>query len=117
MFDEDKFWPWGENQNREQIPANLENDDENKEQSTKQPIAETNQQDDNNVRPQRTRNKPAWMTGYEVGGNDQSENEEPLTYFDLFSNYDLIRLEDACKDLKWQKAMDVEIAAIEKNNT
>ena len=39
------------------------------------------------------------------------------TYLALFSGCDPIKFEDAYKDVKWQKAMDVEIAAIGKNNT
>ena len=38
-------------------------------------------------------------------------------YLALFSGCDPVKFEDAYKDVKWQKAMDVEIAAIGKNNT
>ena len=41
----------------------------------------------------------------------------PIRHFSLFSYYDLLAFEDAIKESKWRKAMDVEIAAItmEKN--
>lgn len=55
------------------------------------------------------------MIDYEVTGIDQSE--DPLTYFALFSDCDPTVFEEAIKDLKWQKAMDEEIATIERNNT
>ncbi|XP_060179691.1 uncharacterized protein LOC132609635 [Lycium barbarum] len=65
--------------------------------------------------PQRNRKQPTWMADYEVSGNDQSGNEDSLIYLALFSGCDLVRFEDASNDLKWQKAMDVDIAVIEKN--
>lgn len=51
-----------------------------------------------------------------ISGN-QSDDEDPQTYFALFTDYDHVNFEDACKDLKWQKAMDDKITAIEKNYT
>ena len=56
------------------------------------------------------------MADYEVSGNEKSGNKDSSTYLALFSGCDPVRFEDAYKDVKWQKAMDVEIAAIEKNN-
>ena len=58
---------------------------------------------------------PAWMTDYEVTRIDQSE--DPITHFALFSDYDPTTFESAMKESKWQKAMDDEITAIERNNT
>ena len=39
------------------------------------------------------------------------------TYLALFSGCDPVKFDNAYKDVKWQKAMDVEIATTEKNNT
>ena len=55
------------------------------------------------------------MSDYEVSGFGQSE--DPLTHFVLFSDCDPIAFQEAVKESKWQKAMDEEIKAIEKNNT
>ncbi|KAF2292469.1 hypothetical protein GH714_023138 [Hevea brasiliensis] len=59
--------------------------------------------------------RPAWLSNYEVAKIDQSEYR--LTHFALFSNCDPTNFESAIKDVKWQKAMDDEIAAIERNDT
>ncbi|TYK11224.1 Integrase, catalytic core [Cucumis melo var. makuwa] len=70
---------------------------------------------DNEERPQRTKRKPAWMTDYEVTGINESD--DLLTYFALFSDCDPRIFEEVIKDPKWQRAMDEEIEAIERNNT
>lgn len=36
----------------------------------------------------------------------------PITHFSLFSYYDIVDFENAIKESKWRKAMDLEIAAI-----
>ena len=61
------------------------------------------------------RKRPAWMYDYEVTGIDQSK--DPLTHFALFSDCDPTTFESAVKDAKWQKVMDDEIEAIERNDT
>lgn len=55
------------------------------------------------------------MIDYAVSNTDDYENL--LTHFALFSHCDPTFFEDTVKELKWRKAMDVEIAAIERNNT
>ena len=55
------------------------------------------------------------MSDYEVTGVDDSE--DPLTHFALFSDCDPRNFEAAVKEPIWQKAMDKEIAAIERNDT
>lgn len=67
------------------------------------------------TRPQRTKSRPAWMQDYEVPGIDHVD--DPLTHFALFSDCDPVAFNDAVQDPKWQKAMNEEIHAIEKNNT
>ncbi|KAJ9560092.1 hypothetical protein OSB04_005252 [Centaurea solstitialis] len=66
-------------------------------------------------RPERVRKRPGWMADYEVPGADQVD--DPLTHFALFSDCDPIFFGEAVKEPKWRKAMDAEIAAIERNNT
>ncbi|GKU94475.1 hypothetical protein SLEP1_g7971 [Rubroshorea leprosula] len=66
-------------------------------------------------RSQRVRKRPSWMTDYEVTGIDHSE--DTLTHFSLFFDCYPIVFEEVAKESKWQKAMDEEIAAIERNNT
>ncbi|KAJ7980732.1 Retrovirus-related Pol polyprotein from transposon TNT 1-94 [Quillaja saponaria] len=64
---------------------------------------------------QRVRKRPAWMKDYEITGIDQTEDS--ITHFALFSDYDPTTFESAVKESKWQKAMNDEIEAIEKNDT
>jgi len=51
------------------------------------------------------------MSDYEVIGVSESF----FTHFVLFSDCDPTTFENALKESKWHKAMDDEIAAIEKN--
>lgn len=55
------------------------------------------------------------MIGYEVTGIDQTEDR--ITYFALFLDCDSTAFESTVKESKWWKAMDDEIATIERNNT
>ena len=63
----------------------------------------------------RVRRRPTWMQDYEVTGIDNLE--DPITHFALFSDYDPTTFKTAVKEEKWRKAMDVEIDAIERNDT
>lgn len=57
------------------------------------------------------------MRDYDAGDDlDQESDDEEVNIADLI-NQDPIRYEDAVKDDKWKKAMDLEIKAIEKNQT
>jgi len=60
----------------------------------------------------RVRRRLTWMEDYEV-----TEIGDSITRFALFSGYDLTTFESAIKEEKWQKAMDDEINAIERNDT
>lgn len=51
----------------------------------------------------------------EVIGINQSE--DPLTHFALLVNSDPTDFNKAVKELKWWKAIDDEIEAIQRNNT
>ncbi|KAJ7962205.1 Retrovirus-related Pol polyprotein from transposon TNT 1-94 [Quillaja saponaria] len=64
---------------------------------------------------QRVRKRPAWMKDYEVTGIDQTE--DPITHFALCSDCDPTTFESDVKESKWQKAMNDEIEAIQKNDT
>lgn len=52
------------------------------------------------------------MEDYEV--HEIEHNENPLTHF---VDCDPVAFEEAVKEAKWQKAMNAEIVAIERNNT
>ncbi|GKV25016.1 hypothetical protein SLEP1_g34527 [Rubroshorea leprosula] len=56
------------------------------------------------------------MLDYKVPRIEQADEEE-LTYFALFSYCDPVAFKDAVLESKWKKAMDEEIAAIERNNS
>ncbi|KAJ6874187.1 hypothetical protein NC651_032883 [Populus alba x Populus x berolinensis] len=65
---------------------------------------------------QRQRKMSAWMHDF-VSGNELSDDEDTIVQFDLFANFDPIKFKDAVKEEKWKKAMDLEIQAIERNDT
>ena len=72
------------------------------------------------ARPKRIRRQPAWMKDYVIGSDDDDgddDDDEPLAHFALLAESDPTEFEEAANDEKWQKAMQEEINAIEKNNT
>jgi len=76
-----------------------------------------------NIRPHEERNKvpPRWTSNYVTGEGLSEESEEEdaninLHYLALFTS-DPVHFEEAVKHDKWRTAMDIEIQAIEKNNT
>lgn len=112
VFYEEKFWPWI-NDVGLQIPTNFDGENEygrRQPMGSEQLVPTTTQEE----RSQRARRRPAWMTDYEVARIDQFE--DPLTHFALFSDCDPATFEAAIKESKWRKAMDEEIATIERNN-
>ena len=48
---------------------------------------------------------------FEVTNTDES-NKDLITYFALFSYCDLVAFENAIRELKWWKTMDIEVATI-----
>lgn len=66
-------------------------------------------------RDQRTRRRPILMNDYESGG--ELSDDETLTHLALFADCDPIAYEEVAKEAKWQRAIDSEIDAIERNNT
>lgn len=126
VFDERKFWNWSANKlDRQQVLVDLGDEVDKEEAENVQPVPNqditeqgkntSSTHETNDGRPQRNRKRPAWMIDYEVPGIDQSDDE--LSYFALFSDCDPVMFDDAVADAKWRKAMDEEIAAIERNNT
>lgn len=129
IFDEDRFWSWEENAITQQIPTSYDNDDDNAKNNNQLVHIEQQSMTPHDAttislsreppadlasssHSQRRRRRPAWMEDYEV-----SEIEDPITHFALFSDCDPIDFEVAVKETKWKKAMDDEIAAIERNHT
>lgn len=68
---------------------------------------------DEDVREQRTRHPPSWMKNY-VQGEDLSEEEANMAFI---VSSDPVNFEEAVKHPKWRPAMDAEIQSIEKNHT
>nr|GEW91104.1 copia-type polyprotein [Tanacetum cinerariifolium] len=72
-------------------------------------------------RPQRLRRPPTYLQDYSAGDdlevNSDEENELNITDLIQQNLQDPQRYEDAIKDECWKKAMDLEIQAIEKNQT
>jgi hypothetical protein len=64
---------------------------------------------------QRLRRRPVWMNDYTSG--EEFSNEDTLAHLVLFAESDPIAFDEAIKDSKWRKAMNVEIEAIERNHT
>lgn len=120
IFDEERFWIWDENNAKQQIQADF---DEENEDGRQQPLEKAqpvqNEQQTQakakDERPKRVRRQPTRMEDYEVQGIEH--NEDPLTHFALFPDCNPVAFKEAVKKSKWRKAMDVEIAAIERNNT
>lgn len=127
IFDEEQFWAWDEKDTRQEIGADFDGDNEdevNEPLENAQPVESGHQggNESNPVtetseeqRPRRVRRRPAWMEDYEVQGAENTE--ELLTHLVLFSDCDPMNFEDAVKEAKWQRAMDAEIDAIERNGT
>ena len=63
---------------------------------------------------QRQRRKPVWMRDYETGESVEEVDEEFAFHI---SNDDHVNFEEAVKEKKWQEAMELEIQAIERNQT
>ena len=47
----------------------------------------------------------------------QSDSDDTIAHYALFSYCDIVIFQKTVKDLKWQKAMDEEICSIEKNKS
>ncbi|CAL9007314.1 unnamed protein product [Prunus brigantina] len=63
----------------------------------------------------RQRRPPGWMTDY-VSGNELSDNKN-IAQIALTGGNDPTTFDDAVNSSKWRKAMDLEIQAMERNDT
>ncbi|KAL8162473.1 hypothetical protein V2J09_013962 [Rumex salicifolius] len=64
----------------------------------------------------RTRRPPGWLSDY-VSGNRISDVDDAVHMVQDMGSEDPITFAEAVRDEKWRKAMDSEIASIEKNET
>ena len=65
-------------------------------------------------RSQHVIQKSIWMSDYKIFEIDQFD--KPFTHFVLFLDCDSMTFKDIIKEPKWQKAINVEIDAINRNN-
>ncbi|RVX13416.1 Retrovirus-related Pol polyprotein from transposon TNT 1-94 [Vitis vinifera] len=75
---------------------------------------ESNEENPLNPNEGRIRRPPPWMRDYESGGLSE---EEDTAYQDLFAASDPVSFGNAMESMKWRKAMDAKIEAIERNDT
>nr|GEX54536.1 hypothetical protein [Tanacetum cinerariifolium] len=68
-------------------------------------------------RTQRVRRPPTYLFDYFIGNEEDLELDDDEVMFTDLIHQDPVHYEDAAKDEKWKKAMDLEILAIEKNQT
>jgi hypothetical protein len=99
IFDEDQFWSWHNSVPNKPLVLDTDIDNDNEEGLQAQPTIESSQLVDDQ-RPLRARTRPAWMADYEVAGIAQ--DEDPLTYFALFSDCDPTTFEVAVKTSTWR---------------
>ena len=120
VINEDNNWDWSSTRD-ESILVDVDTNDENKsdkealttgETSTNVPTSNesTEDQPSSSDDQQRQRKRPFWMTDYISG--DELSNDDTIAYF-----VHPLTFNDTVKKIKWRKAVDVEIAAIEKNDT
>lgn len=142
MFDEDSSWNWGITVS-ESIPFDLDINDErrtdvqiledilpnvpaseslteheaqnSRDLMSNVPASEPSEGQPSNSDAQRIRGRPFWMTDYVSG--DELSDDDNVAHHALFADSDPVLFEDAVNDVKWRKAMDAEIEAIEKNDT
>jgi len=68
---------------------------------------------------ERKRRPPRWMRDYVTGEglSEESEEEDASINSIMFASTDLLYFEEVVKHDKWRTTMDMEIKAIERNNT
>jgi len=64
---------------------------------------------------EKVRRPPRWIKDYVTG--ELSEEEDANVNLILFTSTDPVQFEDAVKYAHWRTTMDIEIKAIERNNT
>ncbi|GJY29740.1 retrovirus-related pol polyprotein from transposon TNT 1-94 [Tanacetum coccineum] len=122
LDDKDNVWQWDKPHTQQQVPTDLDggSSHHHDEYFVQPQVVESTAIEESAIpirdtRSSRVRRRPAWMNDFEVTGVEQSE--DPLVHFVLFADCDPVVFEEAVKEPKWQKAMDEEIAAIERNKT
>lgn len=68
-------------------------------------------------RPRRERRQPTSLQDYEVSLDNEINDDGEFVHFSFLTDLKSVGLEDAIQNPKWQKAMNEELTAIEKNNT
>ena len=121
IFVEDSSWNWTEqSSNQLQIPVLLDEIEEEVGEQSVQELQQLNPHEDQPIpkdsRSQRSRRRPAWMEDYVVS-SEQSDDDFDFSHYAFLTDCDPITFEEAAKESKWQKAMDEEILAIEKNDS
>ena len=95
-------------QTAEQTAAQIE--------ETRRPTFIPSSQENRREQTRRISIPPRHLQDY-VTGEDLAEQEEEEQYLVLYAaEEDPVKYDEAVKDIKWRKAMDAEIQAIEKNN-
>lgn len=138
VFEEDQSWDWEacykeaivadlEWETDEEVETEVDANEESETSSTEEfeDSGETEDSEDvedvdhgaqeNSPHEARTRRPQTWMKDYE-SGQGLSE-EEDFANLALFIDSDPIFYEDAVKNEKWRAAMNLEIEAIERNDT
>jgi len=67
-------------------------------------------------RPRRQHRQPVHLQDCEVNIDDEVDDNGDLVHFAFLEDSEPMRLADAIEHPKWQKAMNEELMAIEKNN-
>jgi len=67
-------------------------------------------------RPRRQQRQPVHLQDCEVNLDDEVDDNGDLVHFAFFADSEPMRLADTIQHPKWQKAMNEELMAIEKNN-
>lgn len=140
VFEEDKGWNWGrknaeenldlidwgqcsEVQEQNELPENHDIESESDVMSNNDqgaiPDPNTSTDESTQVEGRRNRRPLSWMQDF-VSGDGLSEEEDwqnHVNFMFFTTQDDPSTFEEAVKDVKWRKAMNQEIEAIEKNNT
>jgi hypothetical protein len=134
VFEESKSWTWDRSY-EEQVVADLEWGDieedaaliEENNEAVSEGDEDVNEEIENNSPlagnggvssssdEERVRRPPVWMRDY-VSGEGLSEEDIDVNLA-LFASADPVHFEEAVRCEKWREAMDLEIKAIERNNT
>jgi len=67
-------------------------------------------------RPRRQQRQPVHLQDCEVNLDDEVDDKRDLIHFAFLAESEPVRLTDVIQHPKWQKAMNEELMAIEKNN-